>query len=558
MNARMSAPPIDPTADSPFDTAVEDAAVDRAVATAVATAGDPVVDPVVAASVDPSIDPASAASIDPVQQSGVAAPLANGAVLGPYRVTGVVGQGGFGIVYRAEDPATGVEVAIKEFLPAQLATRRADGGLEPASPGHAETFSAGLEGFLDEARLLARVRHPGLVEVLQAWEQNGTAYMSMPRYEGPTLERLIATHPAGIDAPMLQSIVAPLLGALATIHAAGCVHRDVSPDNVIVRPGAGAVLLDLGAARRVVGDRVRAMTVMLKAGYAPIEQYADDPDCRIGPWSDVYALAAVMHHAATGTAPPPSPLRVMRDTRVPLVARAPAGYEPAFLDAVDAAMSLRPEDRPQSAHAFRARLGLPDEAPGLGSVGPLTVPAAGGPSIDDRKARRHAAVRRAGPFALTATMIAVFAASVLVWLLAAPGGQPADAGTDTLAVAAEPSGDTFRTEAWARRAAAQAALQAAAAAQAGPRDAALAAPATTRAVVPRTATLRLAVTPWAEVWVDGVRRGVTPPTMSIALAPGARRIELRNPAAEPVLRNVDVRAGQTVDLSHRFAAQGAR
>jgi serine/threonine protein kinase len=165
----------------------------------------------------PPIDPGPESAADPVQQSGVAAPLANGASLGPYRVTGVVGQGGFGIVYRAEDPASGAEVAIKEFLPAQLATRLADGSLAPAVHSHAETFAAGLEGFLDEARLLARVRHPGLVEVLQAWEQNGTAYMSMPRYEGPTLERLIAAHPSGIDAPTLKAIVAPLLGALATI-----------------------------------------------------------------------------------------------------------------------------------------------------------------------------------------------------------------------------------------------------------------------------------------------------------------------------------------------------
>ena len=510
----------------------------------------------------PPIDPGPESSADPVQQSGVAAPLANGASLGPYRVTGVVGQGGFGIVYRAEDPSSGAEVAIKEFLPAQLATRRPDGGLAPALPSHAETFAAGLEGFLDEARLLARVRHPGLVEVLQAWEQNGTAYMSMPRYEGPTLERLIAAHPSGIDAPTLKAIVAPLLGALATIHAAGCVHRDVSPDNIIVRPGAGAVLLDLGAARRVVGDRVRAMTVMLKAGYAPIEQYADDPDCRIGPWSDVYALAAVMHHAAIGTAPPPSPLRVMRDTCVPLASRAPDGYEPAFLEAIDAAMALRPEERPLSAQAFRERLALPNEAPGLGSVGPVVaaVRSTTQPAHEERRARRVAAVRRAGPWALTATMFAVFLASVLVWILAAPSGLPADA--DANAVVIETSGDTLRTQAWAReaavRSAAAALAQAAAvAAQPGPRAAAVASTAP-RPVAPSTATLRLAVSPWAEVWVDGVRRGVTPPTMSLALAPGTRRVELRNPAAGPVVRSVDVRAGQTVEFAHRFAAQGGR
>jgi serine/threonine protein kinase len=110
-------------------------------------------------------------------------------------VTGVVGQGGFGIVYRAEDPATGAEVAIKEFLPAQLATRRADGGLEPASPGHAETFSAGLEGFLDEARLLARVRHPGLVEVLHGYPLDGVIFTT--GCDKTTPAALMAAIPAG-------------------------------------------------------------------------------------------------------------------------------------------------------------------------------------------------------------------------------------------------------------------------------------------------------------------------------------------------------------------------
>jgi hypothetical protein len=474
-------------------------------------------------------------------RAAFAAPLPAGTALRDCVVTGVIGQGGFGIVYRAEDAVERRPIAVKEYLPAQLATRGRDGRLEPAHPVHAETYAAGLRGFLDEARLLERIRHPGLVEVIGCWEENGTAYMAMPLYEGPTLEHVIADHPDGVDADLLRAIVDPLLGALATIHAAGCVHRDVAPDNVIVRPDAGAVLLDLGAARRTIGDRVRATTVMLKAGYAPIEQYGDDPDCPIGPWSDVYALGAVMHHAIVGEAPAASPLRVMRDTREPLAARGAPGYAPAFLAAVDAAMALRPEDRPVSAQAFRARLGLPDEPPGTGHVAPeLMAAAAPAPRGRTRLAQR--------PVLLASATAALFVASVVVWLGASPRGAVVDvsvAGFDGGFDGGQRSGDSIRVDAWLRAATIDAATGTIV-----PPD-----PATRAVPVPRNATLRLAVAPWAEVWVDGAKRGVTPPMTSLTFAPGAHVVELRNPASEPMVRRIDAKAGQTVELAHRFGAR---
>ena len=477
-------------------------------------------------------------------RTAFAAPLPAGTALRDCVVTGVIGQGGFGIVYRAEDAVERRPIAVKEFLPAQLATRGPDGRLEPAHPVHAETYAAGLRGFLDEARLLERIRHPGLVEVIGCWEENGTAYMAMPLYEGPTLERVIADHPDGVDADLLRAIVGPLLGALGTIHAAGCVHRDVAPDNVIVRPDAGAVLLDLGAARRTIGDRVRATTVMLKAGYAPIEQYGDDPDCPIGPWSDVYALGAVMHHAISGEAPAASPLRVMRDTREPLAARGAPGYPPAFLAAVDAAMALRPEDRPVSAQAFRARLGLPDEPPGARHVAPELVAAAMAAAAAAAPAPRGRAPLAQRPVFLAFATTALFVASVVVWLGASPRGAIVDVsvgGHD----GGQRSGDSIRVDAWLRDATIDAATGTIVPAE----------PSTRAVPMPRNATLRLAVAPWAEVWVDGTRRGVTPPMTSLTLAPGERVVELRNPASEPVVRRIDAKAGQTVEFAHRFGAR---
>lgn len=471
---------------------------------------------------DPAVGPPSAVA---------AAPLPPGTPLRDFTIEGLLGQGGFGVVYRARQRSSGRAVAIKEYLPAQLAVRRVDGGLAAAADVHAATYAAGLRGFVDEVRLLARVRHPALVEVLDAWEQQGTAYLAMPLYEGPTLERLIEAHPDGLDAGTLRAVAGPLLGALDALHAAGCVHRDVAPDNVIVRPDAGAVLLDLGAARRVIGDRVRAMTVMLKAGYAPIEQYADDPDCRIGPWSDVYALGAVLHHAATGEPPPPSPLRVMRDTRVPLAGRPLPGCDAGFVAAVDAAMALRPEDRPQNARAMRALLGLEDEPPGTASIAP--VPPAPVPPGHRQPARR-------GARGLVLAAAAAFAVSVVVWVGRDPG--PAPEVAEPVVADDGRSGDAIRTERAAR-----AAPQAAAAQRMPPPPAA-----------PPVATLRLSVSPWAEVWVDGVRRGVTPPLKTLTLAPGRRRVELRNPAAPPVVIQVDARAGRTTEVEHRFAPGGAR
>lgn len=471
--------------------------------------------------------------VDPPPEAaapGYAAPLPPGTVLKGWRIAGVIGQGGFGVVYRAEALDTGEPAAIKEYLPAQLSMRAADGWLEPSSPSNADTFTAGLRGFLDEARLLARVKHPGLVAVLEAWEQHGTAYMAMPLYEGPTLERVIGDHPSGLPVDALRAIAAPLLGALAAIHAAGHVHRDVSPDNVIVRPDAGAVLLDLGAARRVIGDRVRAMTVMLKAGYAPIEQYADDPDCPIGPWSDVYALAAVLHHAALGESPPPSPLRVMRDTRVPLAARAPEGMSADFAEAIDAAMAVRPEERPQSATAFRARLGLDEEPPGLARIEPAPAE-----PVTAGAVRRRPSV---GSLILAASMLVVFAVSVTAWIRAVPvpvNPEPLAEASPSTPVATVPAQPT-------RSMSGNGSV---------PSDAALGR-STARPAAPLPATVKLIVVPWAEVWVDGVKRGVSPPLTSVTLTPGVHRIELRNPAAGAHVRRVDVKAGQSVSITHRF------
>ncbi|VWB88221.1 serine/threonine protein kinase [Burkholderia lata] len=302
-------------------------------------------------------------------------PLPLGHRLGELQLDEVLGIGGFGIVYRAFDRTLRRAVAIKEYMPSMLATRGGDYTVSLRSERFAQAFDAGRGAFLNEARLLAQFDHPGLVKVLHFWESHGTAYMVMPFYEGRTLKQLLDGG-MRISETQLRNIVGALLGALDTLHRAQCFHRDVALDNVLIRPNGSAILLDFGAARKRIGDLVDDGAMMIKPGYAPIEQYTDDPAFSQGPWTDLYALGAVMHAMITGELPPAAVVRSIKDTYRPLASRdLPAGevYSPAFLAAVDHALQLRIPDRPESVAAFAAELGLRDFGAG-GGYGAAVVP----------------------------------------------------------------------------------------------------------------------------------------------------------------------------------------
>ena len=273
----------------------------------------------------------------------------------------VLGEGGFSFVYLAFDHTLERHVAIKEYLPGAYAIRCDDGTVAPKSGERQATFEAGLRSFIDEARLLAKFEHPALVKVLRFWEANGTAYMAMPHYQGQTLREIVKTDPGFATEARLKALISPLLDAVALLHAQKCYHRDIAPDNIIVQPDGAPVLLDFGAARRIIGDMTHALTVILKPGYAPIEQYADEGGPAQGPWTDVYAFAAVLYCAITGKAPLAAVARAYNDALVPLQRNPPAGYSSQFLRAIDAALAVRPEDRPQSIAAFRDSLGLNTE-----------------------------------------------------------------------------------------------------------------------------------------------------------------------------------------------------
>lgn len=276
-----------------------------------------------------------------------------------FEVTSVLGEGGFGIVYLARDHALERMVALKEYMPSALALRGDRSQVRVRSERHRDTFEAGLKSFINEARLLAQFDHPSLVKVYRFWEANGTAFMVMPFIEGKTLKDTLKEmgEPPGED--WLMKMLAPLTEALLVLHGENCYHRDIAPDNIILVKGSGLpLLLDFGAARRVIGDMTQALTVILKPGYAPIEQYAEVPSLKQGPWTDVYALAAVIYCAITGRTPPPSVGRIVKDDYVPLAQLAQGRYSDRLVQAVDRALQVMPDNRIASMGEFREALGL--------------------------------------------------------------------------------------------------------------------------------------------------------------------------------------------------------
>ena len=276
-----------------------------------------------------------------------------------FEIVSVIGQGGFGIVYLAHDLSLDRRVAIKEYMPCALATRTQAMTVAVRSSRHTETFAAGLRSFVNEARLLAQFDHPSLLKVHRFWEAHGTAYMVMPYYAGITFAKRL-TQPGGPpDEAQLRALLNPLLDALALMHAARCYHRDIAPDNILLLPDGTPLLLDFGAARRVIGDMTQALTVILKTGYAPVEQYGAMPEMSQGAWTDLYALGSVVEFAITGHTPPQAVTRFLADKREPLAVRAAGRYGDAFLRAIDSALAVLPKDRPQSVAEMRALLAVP-------------------------------------------------------------------------------------------------------------------------------------------------------------------------------------------------------
>ena len=279
--------------------------------------------------------------------------LPDGTRLGEFELLKVIGVGGFGIVYLAFDHALEREVAVKEYMPASLAGRTETMHVSLRSQSDAETFELGRRSFVNEAKLLARFDHPSLLKVHRFWEANGTAYMAMPVMRGRTVKDVRADMEVPPNEGWLRALLDPLLGAIEKLHSEGVYHRDIAPDNIQIELDGRPVLLDFGAARRVISDKSQTLTAILKPAYAPIEQYAELGAVKQGPWTDLYALGATLHYLLLQRPPAPATARAVHDEPSELTLANCPGCSERFLHTVDWMLAPRPTDRPQSVAQLR-------------------------------------------------------------------------------------------------------------------------------------------------------------------------------------------------------------
>ena len=281
--------------------------------------------------------------------------LKPGQTIGRYEILAVLGQGGFGITYRARDVQLGREVAIKEYLPSALAVRQESATVLPRSTKMADDFGWGRDRFVTEGRTLASLhRVPAIVHVFDFLEANGTAYIVMELLSGETLEDRIARN-GKLGPEEVDRVLWPLLDGLEQVHSAGFLHRDIKPANILLDASGNPTLIDFGASRAAMVGRTAAMTAIFTPGYAAAEQMTS---AKQGPWSDIYGLAATIYHAITGKAPPNAFDRMLDDIYEPLTKIAPAGFSPGLLAGVDAGLAVAARDRPQSIAGWRPILGM--------------------------------------------------------------------------------------------------------------------------------------------------------------------------------------------------------
>ena len=280
--------------------------------------------------------------------------LPQGHRLGEYELVRVLGVGGFGMTYLGFDHHLDKAVAIKEYLPSDIATRTTDGSIAPQASEFHGDFQWGLERFLDEARTLARFDHRHIVKVYRFFEAHGTAYIVMEYAEGETLSAYLERKGTLSEAE-LKALLYPILDGLAVVHGTNFLHRDIKPGNIILRAeDSSPVLLDFGAARQAIGAKSRSVTSIVTPGYAPIEQYSTRG--HQGAWSDIYALGGVCYRALTGDVPDYATDRVRHDPLVPASQRCAGQASQAFLLAIDKALVVDERDRPQSVEAWRESL----------------------------------------------------------------------------------------------------------------------------------------------------------------------------------------------------------
>ena len=292
--------------------------------------------------------------------SDLSAPLSIRTHIRDYEIQELVGSGGFGFVYRATDHKLQRNVAIKEYFPKFIAKRGGGGVVQPRLSANDEIYKRGLENFLIEARVLAQFDDPAVAKVHLFWEQDGTAYMVMPLYEGITLRSLVRLHRDLITVNWLTTFLQRITQALESLHKKEIYHRDLSPENILILESGGLVLLDFGSSYHHLAQVSCGEEVVLKPGYAPIEQYLTNDTLKQGAWTDLYGLGAVLHFLLEGQAPPASINRLQQDAYEPLENKQERhpGVSPNILAAIDRCLAVQPTARPQSIAQLKELMAL--------------------------------------------------------------------------------------------------------------------------------------------------------------------------------------------------------
>lgn len=291
-------------------------------------------------------------------------------MLQEYRIERRLGRGGFGITYLATGEITGYRVVIKENFPEGVALRReSDKFVVAAEPERQKSFDWALNNFLNEARLLARLKHPNIVPITTAFYALGTVYYVMPHIGGQALHEAVPA-PDKINGAWLQPILCSLLRALSYLHSRELLHRDIKPNNIIINEEGEPILIDFGTVRAIEGTHTQ--TKIGTPGYTPLEQWATGS--LRGPWTDLYALGATCHRLITGENPPDCNERVLTDPATVLLAgraELQGRFSRELLSGIDKAFALHPADRWQSAEEWLQAL----QAPAIPQPAPIAQPA---------------------------------------------------------------------------------------------------------------------------------------------------------------------------------------
>ena len=328
--------------------------------------------------------------VNPNSSNSAHRPLVADYKLHWYQIKSVLGRGGFGITYLADDLNLQKQVAIKEFFPTEFAFREGGETVLPASDEAKATYEWGLERFISEARTLSKFEHPNIVKVHAVFEENGTGYMVMSYEQGDSLQSMLEGGQVLSESVLLDALH-PLLDGLQLVHEHKFIHRDIKPDNVFIRTDGTPVLLDFGSARQSLAGESADMTVLVTPGYAPVEQYFSNSDNQ-GPWTDIYGLGATLYRAVTGElltnavershSERSDSTQVRGSVEHAAKLRAARGYSPQFLDAIERAIKVDAADRPQTVAEWRS------EVPAVASAAqPLVTPLSQVGSQDSPKSR---------------------------------------------------------------------------------------------------------------------------------------------------------------------------